>query len=133
MFLSVLALSLAAAPCELPRPLAGWSRAGRGLDTGHAVLLAPRDGRIATTVRIRTAGVFGVAIDRDGWIDVAPEGGKPLRIASQGGAPRCSGIRKIVRFSLKPGSYRVTVEKLRGERTKLMLVHGEVARARRSG
>jgi hypothetical protein len=136
MLLSVIALTMAVAPCtraELPRSLAGWTNNGRTLDTRHAVTLAPRGGRIETALRIRTEGVFGIALDRDGWIDIAPSGGRKLRMVSENRGPRCSGIRKIVRYRLKPGSYRVSVGRLQGPRAKLMLVRGEFARARRRG
>jgi hypothetical protein len=134
MLLSVIALTMVAAPCtriELPRALAGWAKSGRTLDTRNAVTLAPRGGRIETEVRIRSEGVFGIALDREGWIDVAPAGGRKLRMVSESRGPRCSGIRKIVRYRLEPGSYRVTVDKLEGTRAKMMLVHGAFARARR--
>src|SRR3954471_9090357 len=100
MLLTALALSLATQTCKsydtaLPRPLSGWTRAGRGLDTGHAVTLdAGRDGGLATLVRIRKAGTFGVAIDREGRIDGAPGRGRPLRMASESRGPMCSTIRK---------------------------------------
>jgi hypothetical protein len=128
MLLTALALSLATQTCRshdtaLPRPLSGWTRAGRGLDTGHAVTLdAGRDGRLATSVRIRKAGTFGVAIDREGWIDVAPRRDRPLRMTSETRGPKCSTIRKIVRYKLRPGTYRVTVNKLKASRARLMLV-----------
>ena len=129
MLLSLFALAVAAPQCtrqnaDLPRGLSGWTRAGQGLDIGHAVLLDPRGGHIETRVTIRKAGMFGIAIDRDGWIDVAPGRGKPLRMASESKGPRCSTIRKIVRYRLRPGEYRVTVAKLGAERARLMLVHG---------
>jgi uncharacterized protein YfaP (DUF2135 family) len=136
MLLSMIALSMAAAQCsraELPRPLAGWTRSGRTLDTRHAVTLPARSGRVETGIRIRSEGVFGIALDREGWIDVAPQGGGKLRVVSESRGPRCSGIAKIVRYRLKPGSYRVTVVKLQGTRAKLMLVHGGIARGRRRG
>ena len=134
MILTALAMAMtvqgAALRCRsydtrLPRPLAGWTRNGAGLDTGHAVTLPVRRGSIETRVTIRKAGMFGVAIDRDGWIDVAPAGGRALRMASESRGPRCSTIRKIVRYRLRPGTYRVTVGRLRVERARLMLVHGE--------
>lgn len=132
MILSVMALAMAAQPCtksaELPRELSGWARAGEGLDTRHATLLSPRGGRIETRVTIRKAGIFGIAIDREGWIDVAPARGKPLRMASENRGPRCSGIRKIVRYRLRPGAYRVTVARLDSKQVRLMLVHGLPAR-----
>lgn len=129
MFPIMLALAMAPPQCtrqesDLPRGLAGWVRNGEGLDTRHATTLRSRDGRIETRVTIRKPGVFGFAIDRDGWIDVAPARGRPLRMVSENRGPRCSTIRKIVRFRLRAGDYRVTVGKLSGERARLMLVHG---------
>jgi hypothetical protein len=128
MVVTLVAMSLAAQNCRaldtgLPRPLAGWTRAGGTLDTGHAVTLPARQGRAATTLRIRKQGLFGVAADREGWIDVAPSGGRPLRMASEGRGPRCSTIRKIVRYRLRPGTYRVSVGRLQADRVRLMLVH----------
>ncbi|AJP73977.1 hypothetical protein TS85_22485 [Sphingomonas hengshuiensis] len=125
-----LAFTLAAAappPCTtrdaaLPRALAGWTRAGRGLDTGHTVTLPVRRGAATTIVRIRKAGLFGIAADRDGWIDIAPARGKPLSLDSEPRVPACSTIKKIVRFRLRPGSYRVSVAKLKADRVRLMLV-----------
>lgn len=128
MFLTALALSLQAAPCRtydaaLPKPLRGWTRTGRALDTGHAVTLnAGRDRRLATTVRIRKAGTFGIALDQPGWIDVTRGAGKPLRFTAQSQGPRCSTIRKIVRYRLQPGTYRVSAARLKGTRARLMLV-----------
>lgn len=128
MLLSMLAMALAAPQCgrlpELPPALAGWSRSGPGLDTRHATALPASNGRIETRVTIRKAGIFGIALDRDGWIDVAPARGRPLRMASENKGPRCSTIRKIVRFRLKPGEYRVTVARIDGKQARLMLVHG---------
>ena len=138
MLLSLIALGVAQ-PCtraELPRSLAGWSKTGRTLDTRHALTLVPRQGQVATHVRIRRAGVFGIALDREGWIDIAPARGGKLRSVSENGGPRCSGIWKIVRYRLRPGSYRVTVRSVQGQRAKLMLVHGDLPargeRARRA-
>ena len=129
MLLTALVLTLTAPQqcrsydVRLPRALAGMARSGSGLDTGHAVTLdAGRDGRLVTSVRIRKAGSFGIAIDRDGWIDVAPATGRPLRMTAESRGPRCSTIRKIVRYRLRPGTYRVTVNRLKATRARLMLV-----------
>lgn len=110
---------------SLPRPLAGWRRDGRGLDTGHAVTLPARGGAIETRITIRKAGIVGIAIDREGWIDAYPaaRGGKALRMASESRGPRCSTIRKIIHYRMRPGTYRVTVNRLKGNRAKLMLTH----------
>lgn len=108
---------------NLPRELQGWKRAGRGLDTGHAVTLnAGRDNALNTSVTIRRAGTYGIALDQAGWIDVAPARGKALESSAHGHGPQCSTIRKIVRYRLQPGTYRVSVNKLKGNRARLMLV-----------
>lgn len=128
MFLTALALSVAAPPCRtydaaLPQPLRGWTRTGRGLDTGHAVTLnAGRDHKLAATIRIRKPGTFGIALDQSGWVDVSRATGKPLAFAAQGRGPRCSTVAKIVRYRLQPGTYRVAVSRLKGTRARLMLV-----------
>ena len=127
MLLTAFALSLATQTCKtydtaLPAPLSGWKRSGRGLDTGHSVTLARSGDSIRTTVRIRKAGTFGIALGEPGWIDVAPMRGKPLESVAHGHGPDCSTIRKIVRYRLRPGTYRVTVNKLKATRARLMLV-----------
>jgi len=127
MLLTALTLSLATQTCKswdtaLPAPLSGWKRSGRGLDTGHSVTLARSGDSIQTIMRIRKAGTFGVALSEPGWIDVAPVRGKPLASAAHGHGPKCSTIRKIVRYELRPGTYRVTVNKLKATRARLMLV-----------
>lgn len=128
MFLTMMALSLAVQQCprnvELPRGLAGWARSGEGLDTRHATVLAVRGGRAEARMKIRKAGVFGIAIGREGWIDVTPARGRKLRMASESRGPRCSGIRKIVRYRLRPGDYRVSIGKIGGDRVRVMLVRG---------
>ncbi len=109
---------------RLPRALAGWTRGGAGLDTRHAVTLPARGGSAETRVTIRKPGTFGIAVDQQAWIDVYPagRGRRALDIASEGRGVSCSTIRKIVRYRLRPGSYRVTVGKVAGARVKLMLV-----------
>jgi hypothetical protein len=128
MLLTALALSLATQTCRsydtaLPTPLTGWTRSGRGLDTGHAVTLGRSGDSIRTTLRIRKAGTFGIALSEAGWIEVSPMRGKPLESVAHGHGPDCSTIRKIVRYKLRPGTYRVTVNKLKATRARLMLVH----------
>jgi hypothetical protein len=127
MLLTALALSFTAQACRsydtvLPAPLSGWKRSGRDLDTGHAVTLARSGDSIRTTMRIRKAGTFGIALSEPGWIDVAPPRGRALRMASESRGPACSTIRKVVRYRLRPGTYRVSVNKLKATRARLMLV-----------
>lgn len=134
MILMALAIGLAAPDAaqgrctaldtRLPRGFAGWMRDGRGLDTGHAVTLPARGGTVETRITIRKPGMVGIAIDQDGWIDAFPSAGKrALRMASERRGPRCSTIRKILYYRMRPGTYRVTVNRLKGGRAKLMLTH----------
>jgi hypothetical protein len=130
MILTALALAVSvqgkctALDTRLPRPLAGWTRDGRGLDTGHAVTLPVRGGGIETRITIRKPGTVGIAIDREGWIDAFPaKGSRALRMASEARGPRCSTIHKILYYRMRPGTYRVTVNRLKGGRAKLMLTH----------
>ncbi|AQR75280.1 hypothetical protein [Sphingomonas sp. LM7] len=128
MLLTALALTIAVPQCRtydvrLPAPLAGWTRTAGALDTGGAVTLhAGRDGALSTTVRIRKAGTYGIALSEPGWIDLAPARGKALESVAHGHGPECTTIRKIVRYKLRPGTYRVTVNKLKATRARLMLV-----------
>jgi len=129
MLLVVLALA-AAAPqgcraydTQLPRPLSGWTRAGRGLDTGHAVTLPARRGAVETRVTIRKPGLVGIAADQDGWIDAFVGRGRAMKMARESRGPRCSTIRKIVYYRMRPGTYRITVNRLKGAHVKLMLTH----------
>lgn len=127
MILTAIALTLAAPACQkydanLPRALAGWTRAGRDFDTGHAITLPRRGNSARATVRIRKAGTYGIALDQPGWIDVTPARGKPLQSTAHGHGPECSTIRKIVRYRLRPGTYRIEVSRLKGDRARMMLV-----------
>ncbi|WP_448663348.1 hypothetical protein ACG3SL_01350 [Sphingomonas sp. CJ20] len=136
MLLTALVLTMAAPQCRgqeaaLPRPLAGWTRTGKGLDTRHAMVLAARGGKAEARVTIRKAGVFGIAADQDGWIDLYRDNGRALRMASEARGPRCSTIRKIIRYRLQPGTYRVAVSRLTAPAVRVMLVHGEAPSRRR--
>lgn len=91
-------------------------------------------GMTRVPLRIEKAGRYGIALDQPGWIDIAPiEGnppgsvadGKPLASVQHGHGPACSTIRKIVRFDLQPGLYRLTLAKLTKPQAKVMLVTGE--------
>lgn len=130
MILIAFALAGTAAPCKtydtnLPRDLSGWTRAGRTLDTGHSLMLTGRARAAETKVTIRKAGTFGIAVDQQAWVDLYRGRGKPLDMASESRGPACSTIRKIVRYNLRPGTYRVTVTNMTAGRAKVMLVHSE--------
>lgn len=145
MMLTAILLAQAAAPAcpstpaRLPAKLAGWNRSADDLASMKAVTVPTIDpatvrladvppprqpGRMAlSTFRIRARGTYGVALDTKGWIDLYRVGEMtPLTSTAHGHGPACSGIRKIVRFALVPGTYRVVVGGLEAPTAKLMLV-----------
>ena len=128
-----------ATPAPLPTELAGWRRSGTSLDSGDAVTRATVDPKLALvrdvpppsrpgrmvveTFRIVRAGTYGIALDQKGWIDLYRAGSRAaLSSTKHGHGPDCSGIRKIVRFDLTPGSYTLVVGELQGANAKMMLV-----------
>jgi hypothetical protein len=146
MFLAALMLLQAAPQCAstdaaLPAPLAGWTVPGAALEPGKAVTAPAGDvaqlagvpagakpgGAVVARFTVARAGRYGVALDQPGWIDVVPgaSGGAALKSAAHGHGPQCSTIRKIVRFDLQPGSYRVYATGLQKPAAKLMLVAPE--------
>ncbi len=55
-------------------------------------------------VTIGEAGTYRVAIGSAAWLDIVKDGAS-LESVGHGHGPACSGIRKMVDFALKPGSY----------------------------
>jgi hypothetical protein len=146
MLLAALLMLQAAPQCaatdaNLPAPLAGWAAPGDAFAVGKAVTLQAGDVASLTGVpagakpggaamigfRIDKAGRYGVALDQGAWIDVVPgaTGGATLKSSVHGHGPQCSTIRKIVRFDLQPGAYRVYLTGLKNPTAKLMLVAPE--------
>lgn len=126
---------------SLPAALTGWTAPGDELTPGKAVSLDTVDaatlkgvpagakpGKAASIAfKVSAAGVYGIALDQPGWIDVLPgaAGGTALTSVKHGHGPECSTIRKIVRFKLDPGAYRLYVTGLAQPKAKVMLVTGE--------
>ncbi|MEI9927146.1 MAG: hypothetical protein WDN44_04770 [Sphingomonas sp.] len=145
MLLAALLLAQAAtAPCTgtidaaLPVPLAGWTAPGSTVVLGKAALLdtadpatlpipagsKPRAASVLFTVP--QAGVYGIALDQKGWIDVVPAtGGDALKSVSHREGDPCWSIRKLVRFQLDAGAYRLTLTGLSGPKAKAMIEQGE--------
>jgi hypothetical protein len=141
-------LLLQAAPLVCPTPsaplpahLAGWTQPATSFGVGQAVELQAGDvaklpgvpagakpgGAVMIGFKVESAGRYGVAMDQSGWIDLVPgaTGGDALKSAQHGHGPQCSGIRKIVRFDLQPGLYRIYLTGLQKPAAKLMLVAPE--------
>jgi len=53
---------------------------------------------------VPAAGTYRVALGSAAWIDVVLDG-KAAASVAHGHGPACSGIRKMVDFTLEPGSY----------------------------
>jgi len=120
------------APAAPPPELAGWSRreavaaARATLTVGRAADLALRPtaragwrvppekpgaadsfGGVATFAVAR-AGTYRVALDAGAWIDVL-ENGRPVASGAHGHGPACSGVAKMVDFTLRPGRHVLQV------------------------
>lgn len=132
-----------AGPQALAADLAGWTRPDERLESLGAVTLVPRvsqpmldrlpragrpGGAAAISFQITTPGNYGVAVDQRAWVDVFAAVGDaalpPVASVSHGHGPSCSGIRKIVRFSLSPGRYVLHVTGITGPSVRVMLVPG---------
>lgn len=128
----------AATDAALPANLSGWIAPATGFGVNQAVTLDAGDvaklpdvpagakpgGAVMIGFRIETAGRYGVALDQRGWVDVVPgmSGSEALKPAVQGHGPTCSSIRKIVRYDLQPGLYRLYITGLSSPAVKVMLV-----------
>lgn len=53
---------------------------------------------------IARIGTYRVALSTPAWVEVVSQG-KPAKSAGHSHGPECSGIRKIVDFTLTPGRY----------------------------
>lgn len=143
MLLAALLLQAAAPQCPtadvvLPTNLSGWGVPATEFGVNKAVTVQAGDlakladvpagtrpgGAVMIGFRIDKAGRYGVALDQRGWIDVLPgaSGGEALKSVLHGHGPQCSTIRKIVRFDLKPGTYRLYLTGLDKPAAKAMLV-----------
>ena len=149
MFLAAVLLAQATVPqqqcaamdANLPAALTLWTTPGHGTPddlTKPVVFKAmPKDqirglpasakdgGATGVDFVIDKPGIYGIAIDQNAWIDVVPDDGAPLVSVKHGHGPECSTIRKIVRFDLKPGTYRLYVSGLTSVNVKVFLATGE--------
>jgi hypothetical protein len=146
LYAAMLLAQDAPAPCAamdaaLPAPLSAWTLVPGGeLAVGKAIMrptlaatmlpslpAGAKPGRVMTAgFTVDIAGTYGIALDQAGWIELVP-GGQTAALASigHGHGPACSTIRKIVRYRLEPGFYRVTVTGLKVAMAKLMLVEDD--------
>lgn len=84
---------------------------------------ATRPGRYAGLVSFTAAraGRYRVAMGTRGWIDLVRDG-RALASTGHGHGPACSGIAKIVDFTLTPGEYRIQIADNPEAETRVMVV-----------
>jgi len=73
---------------------------------GKAVEGESHAGILAFTVE--AAGSYRVALGSSAWVDVVRDG-SALASTTHGHGPQCSGVRKMVDFSLMPGTYLLQI------------------------
>lgn len=122
----------------LPGDLAGWrtvmaepgvGRAFlvRAIDPSAVRLAVPLDvarhpGRIAlATIAIARPGAYQVAIDQAAWIDLFAADRTALTSAAHRHGPDCTGIRKIVTFTLAPGRYTLGLSGVAGAAVRVLV------------
>lgn len=71
-------------------------------------------------VTIEEAGNYRVALGTPAWIDLVADG-KPLTSIAHGHGPKCSSIRKMVDFTLKPGRYTLMVSANPGDHAQVLV------------
>ena len=72
---------------------------------------------------VREAGDYRVALSAGAWIDVVKDGTRLASTAHMHG-PACSGIAKIVTFTLQPGSYVLQISGIKAPAIRVMIVKG---------
>jgi len=93
-------------------PIAIGQGTGLRLQPVEKVAFAPAPGRAPKPgsfggvyqFNVATAGAYRIALEAGAWIDVVRDG-KSLESVAHTEGPACSGIRKIVDFTLAPGRY----------------------------
>jgi hypothetical protein len=76
--------------------------------------------------RITTPGIYRIALSARASIDVA-QAGRTIEPAGESDAPICTGIRKIIRFPLQPGSYALQISGVAGPQATVLLASSPVS------
>ena len=67
-----------------------------------------------------------VAIDSAAWLDVVADG-KSLEAVAHGHGPDCSGVRKMVDFTLAPGTYLLQIVGNGTAKLRVLVTHTPAA------
>jgi hypothetical protein len=84
---------------------------------------APADGTFSSvySVNVTRAGTYRIALSAGAWIDVVRDGKAIASVAHTEGAV-CSSIRKIVDFTLAPGTYRLQLSGAKSAEMRVLIV-----------
>lgn len=90
-------------------------------EIGRPVTLSLENRAASRSLHIAEAGRYGIAVDGKVWIDVRANGA-PLASVGHGHGPACSGIRKVVWFTLSAGTYELALSKAETASVRLLVV-----------
>lgn len=90
-------------------------------EIGRPIALALENGAASRSLRITEAGRYGIAADGKVWIDIRADT-VPLASVGHGHGPACSGIRKIVWFTLAARTYELALSKAEAASVRLLVV-----------
>jgi hypothetical protein len=84
---------------------------------------APKPGTFGGTYQFNVAsvGTYRIALEAGAWIDVVRDG-KIIDSVARTEGPACSGIRKIVDFSLVPGRYTLQLSGAKEAPMRVLIV-----------
>lgn len=74
------------------------------------------------TVTVTTPATYRVALSAAAWIDVLDAAARPLKSVAHSEGPACSGIRKIVDFTLVPGRYTLQLSGAKDASMRVLIV-----------
>jgi hypothetical protein len=109
-------------------PIAIGRRTGLMLRPVAKVAFAPAPGRAPKpdtfggvySINVATAGTYRIALDAGAWIDLVGNGKAVEPVAHAEGQP-CSGIRKIVDFTLVAGRYAIQLSGAREAPMRILI------------
>jgi hypothetical protein len=81
-------------------------------------------GAVVSLPPLEKAGIYQVTLSDEGWID-AIQAGVAVKSGAFSGQKGCSGLRKSVRFDLKPGPVTFQISGVKAQTINLAVAPGE--------
>jgi hypothetical protein len=75
----------------------------------------------ALTLAVKREGLYDVTLSDEGWIDIADHGER-IRSSDFSGQKACPGVRKSVRFALKPGDLTLQLSNIDADAIDIAVV-----------